>query len=157
MAESVSLKHFLRTLELGRIRLGMRDHEVAAILGKPDAVGGVSNKYQNPSLWKYGDVEFCFNQQTRELSLIVITFWEPGFPSGGSAIQLDPWLIKGGLKLNELCRSLKSEGIEYREVEPINFGTRELLVNSSISMIFNEDEKEFPDRTGLCKLCASER
>jgi hypothetical protein len=156
MAEAASLKHFLRTRELGGIRLGMREDEVAAILGTPDAVGGTSRKYLKPSLWKYGDVELFFDRQTRRLGLIVINFWGPKVPSGGNAIHLDPWVIRGGLTLSRLIPSLDQEGIEYHETEPINFGTRQLSVGSSVTMIFNDDEEEFPDWLGLCKISAAE-
>jgi hypothetical protein len=44
----------------GRLRLGMTRQELEAALGIPDEVGGTSRKYQVPSIWKYGDVEFVF-------------------------------------------------------------------------------------------------
>jgi len=156
MAETASLKHLLRACELGRVRLGMHEGEVAALLGTPDAVGGTSRKYRKPSLWVYGDVELFFDRQTRRLRLMVINFWEPKIPSGGEAINLDPWVIRGGLPFSGLTRALDREGIEYRETEPVNFGTRQLSVGSRITLIFNEDEEEFPDWMGLCKISAGE-
>ena len=156
MAETASLRHFLRTGELAGIHLGLHEDEVAELLGKPDAVGGTSRKYRKPSLWKYGDIELVFDRQTRELCLIVINFWEPKIPSGGDAINLNPWIIKGGLRLSQLTSFLADEGIEYCEVQSINFGARQLLVGSSITLIFNEDEEEFPEWLGLCKISAGQ-
>src|SRR5262252_10841427 len=120
MAETVNLKDFLRTLKLGRIHLGQGASDVAAILGKPDYVGGASRKYRLPAIWKYGDIEFLFDYRTRQINMVVINFWERKHPSGGASIQLDPWIIKGGLRLDELIRRLGEEGIDYCEVEPMD-------------------------------------
>jgi hypothetical protein len=155
MAEKVNLKDFLRTLKLGRIHLGQSANDVAAILGEPDDVGGASRKHRWPSIWKYGDIELFFDYRTRQINLILINFWEDGYPSGDAAIQLDPWIIKGGLRIDEFIPPLDQEGIDYCEVEPINTGTREFLVNSAIKVIFNNDNEEYGGGAGLRKLSLS--
>ena len=154
MTESISLKSFLRTGAFGSIKFGLERNEVAEILGEPDAVGGALRKYRESGVWKYGDVELFFDLQTGRLCLIVMNFWEPNVPRGGLAINLDPWIIIGGLQLSNLVTALDAEGIPYEEVPPINFGTRQVTVNSSITLIFNEHEEEFFPLTGLCKVYA---
>jgi hypothetical protein len=156
MTERINLKDFLRTIKLGSIHLGQHENNLAAILCKPDYMGGTSRKYRQPSLWKYGDIELFFDYKTRKISSIVINFWKPEYPSGGGAIQLDPWVIRGGLQPEALQLQLDKEGIVYREVEPINYETRQLLVNSAITMIFNNDIEEWAGRVGLCKIYAGE-
>jgi len=148
----VNLKEFLQTHKLGEIHLGQREHDVAAILGEPDCVGGTSRKYRRPSIWKYGDIELFFDYQMRQISLISINFWEDRYPSGGASIQLDPWIIRGGLRPDELILQLNKEGIDFCDVEPINPETRQLLVNSAITMIFNNDHVEYMGNAGLRKL-----
>ena len=155
MAEAVNLKDFLRTLKLGRIHLGQRADDVAAILGEPDCVGGASRKHRWPPIWKYGDIELPFDYRTRQINMVVINFREQKHPSGGASIQLDPWIIKGGLWLDELTRQPDKEGIDHCEVEPLNPGTRQLLMNSAITMIFSVDPDEWMGWRGLCKLCLS--
>lgn len=66
----------------------------------------------------------------------------------------DPWIIRGGLRLSDLVSALDVEGISYEEVSAINFGTRQLTVNSSITLIFKDEEEEFSDWVGLCKVSA---
>jgi hypothetical protein len=44
----------------GQIREGMTRAELRALLGDPDDVGCTSRKYKEPSIWKYGEVEFAF-------------------------------------------------------------------------------------------------
>jgi hypothetical protein len=154
MTETVLLKEFLRTGQLGRVCLGMSEHEVTAMIGRSDASGGTFRKYPKPSLFEYGDIELFYDYNSRLLNLIVINFWEPRFPSGGSTIDLHPWIIKGGLQAEELICQLEREGIPYSEVEPINYETRQLLVNSAVTMIFNNNIEEWQGWEGLCKLYA---
>lgn len=156
MAQPANLKEFLQTLKLGEIHLDQHEDEVASILGKPDYVGGTSREYRRPSLWKYGDIEMYLDHETREVNSIVINLWKPEYPNGGYAIQLDPWIIKGGLRPDEFMRQLDKNGIDYCEVEPINYETRQLLVSSAITMIFNNDIKEWEGWVGLCKLYVGE-
>lgn len=154
MAENMSLKTFLRTGELGSIKPGLNRNEVTELLGEPDDVGGTSRKHREPAVWKYGDVELLFDRETRKLSLIVINFWEPNVPSAGAALDLDPWIVKGGLQASDLTVALESEGIRYEEVSALNPGTRQFLVSSSITLIFKEDQEEDSDWTGLRKVVA---
>jgi hypothetical protein len=153
MAEEVNLKDLLRTLKMGRIHLGQRADDVVAILGEPECVGDASRKHRWPPIWKCGDIELLFDYRTRQLNMVVINFWEQKHPSGGASIQLDPWIIKGGLRLDELTSRLDKEGIDYCEVEPLNTGTRRLSVNSAITMIFSDDPDEWTGWDGLRKLC----
>src|SRR5262245_58620647 len=132
MPETISLKNFFRTGEFGNLHFGLKEEEVLSLLGKPDAFGSTSRKYRKPSVWKYGDVELFFDRETRRLWLIVINFWEPTIPSGGTGIKLDPWIIKGGLTQLELINRLDQEAIQYKQIPPINSGTAELLVGASI-------------------------
>ena len=139
MAATVNLKDFLLTLKLGSIHLGQSANDVVAILGEPDCVGGESRKHRWPPIWKYGDIELLFDYRTQRIDMILINFWKQEHPCGGAAIQLDPWIFKGGLPYDELITQLDKESIDYCEVEPINPGTIQLLVNSAIGMIFNND------------------
>jgi len=63
MAESISLKSFLRTGEFGSIKFDLDRSEVTEILGKANEVGGTSRKYPEPVIWKYGDVELFFDRE----------------------------------------------------------------------------------------------
>jgi O-acetyl-ADP-ribose deacetylase (regulator of RNase III) len=55
-----SLETIAALVKSGHIREGMTRAELRALLGDPDDVGGTSRKYREPSLWKYGEVEFAF-------------------------------------------------------------------------------------------------
>jgi hypothetical protein len=156
MTEKVSLKEFLRTGQLGRVCLGMHENEVLSILGKADAFGGSTRKYRKPSLFVYGDVELIYQYNTRLLTTIVINLWEPRLPSGVGRIELDAWIIKGGLQAEALIVLLDEEGIPWCDVQPINFETRQIVVSSIVTLIFNHNIGEWQGWEGLCKLYAGQ-
>jgi hypothetical protein len=43
-----------------KVRVGMSRQDVLALLGPPDATGGTSRKYREPSILKYGQIELHF-------------------------------------------------------------------------------------------------
>jgi len=144
MVHRVSLKDVLRTGEFGNVRFGLSEPEILALLGPPDDVGTTTRKRKRPLLWKYGEVEFHFDFQTPNLIGIAINFWEErSIPSGGTVIELDPWIIQGGLEWSELRPWLDAEAIDYRVADPINLDTTEIAVGPTALLIFNDDKEEF--------------
>jgi hypothetical protein len=49
-------------LDLSKARIGMSREEVVSTFGEPDLRGGTSRKYRTPSVFRYGRVEFWFEQ-----------------------------------------------------------------------------------------------
>jgi hypothetical protein len=47
-------------LDLSRVHIGMSRDEVIALFGEPDLRGATSRKYRTPSVFRYGNIEFCF-------------------------------------------------------------------------------------------------
>ncbi|MBX7224056.1 MAG: hypothetical protein K1Y36_29340 [Blastocatellia bacterium] len=156
ISEIISLKEFFKTSRLGPIHLGLTQAALRELWGEPDDQGGTSRKYRKPALWKYGDIEFCFDRQTWELDLILLNFWEPVVPSGGRAINLDPWVIHGGMEPNDLLTHFQQERWSYWEVEPFSPGTRHFVVNSTVTLVFvPETEENWYGMRGLRKVYAS--
>jgi hypothetical protein len=60
------LEEISALLKSGHIQLGMTRQALEPLLGRPDEVGGVSRKYQIPSIIKYGDVQFVFPRARTE-------------------------------------------------------------------------------------------
>lgn len=156
ISEPVSLKEFFKTSRLGPLHLGMGKSAIRELLGEPDAQGGTSRKYKTSKLWVYGDIELCFDYQTWELDLILLNFWNSVAPAGGRAINLDPWVIHGGMELDELLTHFQQERWSYWEVEPFSPGTRHFVVNSTVTLIFVPDtEENWCGMKGLRKIYAS--
>jgi hypothetical protein len=53
----------IKFIAAGRLHPGMTKAEVRELLGPPEAWGCTSRRYREPSIWKYGDVEFWFEQR----------------------------------------------------------------------------------------------
>ena len=157
MAYLVKLKELLQTGRLGEIYLGQLENEVFNILGTPDYAHAGTRNSRRLSLFSYGELEFYFDDSSRNLTLInlnFLSFWQREIPSGGERLQIDPWVLKAGLGPEDLIKYLNQEAIYYCDVEPINFNTRQLLVNKTTTLIFNDVTEESGERVGLCKVFA---
>ena len=58
----------MRLIEAGEIRLGMTKAQVREVLGPPAVWGGTSRRYCEPSIWKYGAIEFWFETRPGRIS-----------------------------------------------------------------------------------------
>ena len=108
----VSLQEFIRTDKFGALELGISRAQIEAILGAPDA-WTAQDSQTNASIWKYGDVEFYFQNNT----LWMIFMDDFTVPNGGSKIELEPWIISGQLTLSRAEKELKSAAIAYRKTD----------------------------------------
>ena len=159
MAYLVNLKELLQVGRLGEIYPGQLESEVFNILGAPDYAHAVTGKLRRPSLFSYGDLEFYFDDSSRKLTLInlnFLSFWQREIPSGGDKIQIDPWQLKAGLAPEVLIKFLDDEAINFCDVAPINFDTRQLLINKTTTLIFNNVTEDSRNHSGLCKLSVGE-
>jgi hypothetical protein len=48
------------TLDVSQLHVGMSREDIFALFGEPDLMGGASRKYRNPSIFRYGRIEFLF-------------------------------------------------------------------------------------------------
>jgi hypothetical protein len=154
MTEVVSIKEFLQTGCFGNLYFGQPENEIFAMLGTPDYAGGITNKNKRPALFSYGDVELYVDNETRLLTCInlnYLSFWQRKYPVGGKNLQINAWALTAGLELDDLIHYLQQEEIRFCEVDPINPETRQLLISSTISLVFNDIGTDY---SGLCKLWA---
>lgn len=59
--------------QINNIPLKITREQVKKLLGEPDMVGGISNKYKTPSIYKYGHIELWFEPYK---SGILYTIWD---------------------------------------------------------------------------------
>ena len=134
---NVSLKEFLKTGRFGSVSLGMGRAQVESLLGTPDEVGGTSRKYRNPSIWKYGDVEFHFVVGADELSLIHLDDFT--IPSGGKSISLDPWVFSDSLTLAEAQTQFSRSNLSF-QVKQSDEGASFLIAGAGVQLVFSNGE-----------------
>jgi hypothetical protein len=81
-------------------------HHRHILLGPPEATGGQS---QQPAIWKYGNVEFYFDQAGGLNMIHLDTFDGPdNVPVGWGGLQLEPGIIRCGLPLEEFLEVMGS-------------------------------------------------
>jgi hypothetical protein len=146
---TISLQIFLRTGTLGPIHLGMSRDEVRGRLGEPDAMGGTSRQYRTPSLWKYGDIELIYGRHYADpLSGILMDGFE--LPVGGPQLALDPWILRGGMSLEEAGDHLRVAGIAYsREPWPAYDDGVSLVTAGHVQIGFLLNQEDYAPPPGL--------
>lgn len=108
-----SLKELIQDGNFGLIELGMSRVGVEEILGSPDCWGGNECNYRQANIWKYGDVEFYFQDET----LWMIFIDDCDIPSGGKKVDLDTWVISRYLICFQAEEYLSKATIPYRKEE----------------------------------------
>jgi hypothetical protein len=110
---SASIKEFLKTGRLGPIELGMHQDHMLSLLGEPDGTGTRLCR-NRPTLLLYGVIEFYFDEDA-DFRLTTIHCDDFKELSGGKAIGLNPWILRGGLPLSDLKAALEREGIKFED------------------------------------------
>lgn len=118
--QRLNLQELTRRGRLGPIVLGMQDDVVRQALGEPDDIGGISRKYRRGNLWLFGDLELGFEPKLRQLLHLSINFAGGRLdrPTGGPAMELDPWVFHGGLSPDAYTTALNGAGIAFQRSHP---------------------------------------
>ncbi len=133
---SVSMMEFLRTGAFGPIHLGMPRTDVEEILAPPNAMSTTTSDNGLPAIWKYGDIEMHFEPNDNLSSIYTDEF---DVPSGGQAIDLDPWILRRGIPWSEVEPQLAARHISYSErgkTTPYDNATTRIVMDSGVELIF---------------------
>ena len=107
---AVSMLEFLRTGEFGPIKLGISRAELRGCLDGPEDWEPYPKAKQHAAVWKYGDIEFYFDDDN---ILWMIFSDHVKTLNGGSAIDLDPWVISSSLTVKQALRDLEDASIPF--------------------------------------------
>jgi len=138
----VSLRDVIMGGVFGPISIGMSPDQVREILGEPEAMARISRKDRRPRIWRYGDLQFIFDgSEDNHLGSVFIDNF--GIPSGGMAIDLDPWIIRGGIALEEVEQHLRTARIDFRRaVDRYDQSIRGLMVGQRAALYFYQQDDE---------------
>ena len=137
---AVSMLAFLRTGEFGPIKLGISRAELQDCLGEPENWGPSPRAKHNADIWKYGDIEFYFNDSSSTLWMIF--FDDAGPFRGGKAIKLDPWIFHGGLLAADALKSFTAAALLYERIhETLDDDTERYRVGAGVELIFADETK----------------
>jgi hypothetical protein len=154
-----SLLDFLRTGALGPIRVGLSRDQIETLLGRPDNFSEAKTKDGQPAIYKYGEIELFFNdEQILWLIHADDLGWRPdGLLGGGPAIDLDPWVLRGGMTWEDVEPHLVAAGIAFtRRAWKYDNETLRYWVGPRIELLFRlptidtrDESSSCPDGTGL--------
>ena len=135
---TVSMQDFLRTGEFGPVRLGMLRGQIRSLLGEPEDWGPSPRAKHNVGIWKYGDIEFHFNEDV----LWLLFADDIGTLDGGKAIDFDPWVLSGAASAESVLVDLEAAGISCQRI-PWSFddGTERYHVGAGIELLFLDESQ----------------
>ncbi len=114
---SLSLRDWISTGDLGPFIIGATKADLLRAVGEPDQTG--SPRRGEDLVSKYGDIDLLFDSSARPFSVSCIEMHAfEGAPSGGSRVHLDPWIVRSGLPLAQMCEALRELGLPCREEVP---------------------------------------
>src|SRR5262245_39165182 len=145
---SVSMREFLRTGQFGPMTLGDSADSVRAVLGEPTDWYDPPEEW-NPVFLKYGDVEFYFTLETRQLWMIFCdTFKRLHL---GPRISLDRWFFDGHPSLETVERELLAEKLkaERRDHPPNSPELYLLHLESGVELYMCNSADSWPGDIGL--------
>ncbi len=147
----VSVRDFLKTGELGPVRLGMSREQVQELLGEPDDTGGNSRRHRVPTIWKYGDLELHFEQGGNRLTLIHADDFD--VLSGGEVLEIDAWIAHKGISLDQVEKELELAHIPYCRKDSL-YGpdTIVLSIGANVQMTFTCDPARRDSHASLVSL-----
>ncbi len=152
----VSLLSFLQTGRFGPIRVGSNRTELESQIGPPEDTGGTSRNHPHPVIWKYEDIEFHFDRETGELSMIHIDRFtgDEDSPRGWGCLQIAPWIVRSGLPLSEFLTALDDQPVAYNVQHKMEWGQIIVTTGSEVLIGFG-DGIDDPDFAGLAYITMS--
>ena len=148
---NVSIADFARNGQFGLIALGDSRNSLGSLLGDPDD-WGVSPKSLNiADIWKYGDIEFYFDDSDILYMIFADTF---DVPNGGTSMMIDPWVVRMHLDHSTFKDALQEIGISY-SIVALSYLSGQIDIKTIGNVEFRfqiEIEDEF-DCLGLQSFC----
>jgi len=140
-----SIVELIRNGELGPLRHGLTHDRVRELLGSPP-MWGPQRTEQRASIWRYGDIEFHFNNWV--VSLIFSDHED--FTDGGPTLRIEPWIVRRGLSQDEFERNLKDMEVEFAVTKPdYDPSQTHVIVKSGIIFSFVDEAEEYCPDSGL--------
>ena len=87
---------------------GLSHTELRELLGMPTG-WGIDQKMEVARIWRYGDIEFHFND-----NVVWMLYSDHNHMTiGAGLLEIDPWILRRGLNRTDFENALKKESIPY--------------------------------------------
>lgn len=144
---NVSIKDFIQSGQFGPIELGISRDSLRTLLGYPDDYGVYPKSVDVASIWRYGDIEFYFDN-ANILHMIFADNFDT--PHGGEKILLDPWVTRMHVDDSTFQDALNAIGVEYTiETVPHLPGHINIKTSGGVEFLFQIQAEDRCDRLGL--------
>ncbi|WP_154934546.1 hypothetical protein [Gimesia maris] len=115
-----------------------------------------ARSFQSATIWKYGDIEFYFNQANQLYQIFSDDF---EIPEGCAEMQLDPWVVTNKITAESLRDELNKAGVTYsiHDVSALP-GVIEFVTAGNVRLqcrVELEPDDEF-EELGLSSFCLSD-
>jgi hypothetical protein len=149
--QQVDLEQFLRDASFGPVRLGMSFDEVVAVVGAPDFIE--TRRRTNLTAAHYGHIEFYFDhlQEKRLVTIYSDHFHEL---DGGSALQFEPWILRGQVSQAVVEEELRLNDIRFAQAQSPSPELTSIKTEGGVELYFGvvAEGENWP---GLYSICVS--
>lgn len=130
----------------GPVEVGTQRNTVQVALGDPTDLGLPPTTLATADIWKYGDFEFHFFDDT---VISIFTDWFE-VPTAGPALKIDPWILHAGLVRSDFQQALTQADLPFT-VRPSrhNEDETEIITAGDVCFAFRNRENEWGS-AGLC-------
>lgn len=106
--QPVSLLEFLKTGRFGSLEVGDSRRRVEQLFGAPPS-WSAEHEVERASIWKYGDIEFYFNDD------LLWMIFADGFSilSGARRLKILPGVLSGRARVEDVVETFKREKISF--------------------------------------------
>ncbi len=137
----VSLQEFLQDGSFGAIKLDASRKAVEQAIDLPPDWDAGAQHPHTASIWKYGDLEFHFENDM--LTMIFMDDFD--VPHGGRQINVAPWIINKQLTSSQAEQRLTTARVSYRQ-KPFPYAENGLHITTSAGTVlaFSAEGKDPP-------------
>jgi len=123
--------------DLGSLFHDLSHDELRALVGAPSEWGTQATQ-ERAEIWRYGDIEFHFIN--RKVYLICSDHGDMTLANG--SLQIDPWILRRGLALEDFESALAEASIPYETVVPDFDPTQRIVATISGARFTFTDEPD---------------
>ncbi|MGZ5244206.1 MAG: hypothetical protein ACXWDO_08175 [Bacteroidia bacterium] len=143
------LKYFLKTGNFKNIRFGLNRTELVNLLGNSDWLYFTSDKDKFPAIYKYGRIEFYFENRKKGSTLSGIMFLPIPAPASNGKLYCNYHHWTKRMDIDNAITFLNQNNIRFSEIINPDPEVREFITEGQVNIFF--DCQEIPGKFKLHK------
>lgn len=136
-----NLFYFLKTGCLKHIHYNINRNQLTQLIGESTSVHFSSPNDKNPTIYKYGRIEFYFEHKGKEAKLNGIIYQAISNPAEHGLLQCNYKNWSKNLDIEKAKEQLIKNNIQFKEIaDKFNHDTKYLLTEGNVNIYFVYDE-----------------